>query len=155
MKLTKPWGRAPKGKPCKFFRVIDDGKPVAPLPYRAMMALPDQDRVGAEAVADWMVDGDYVVYVCEDGEYAALAMRDGEPRLWTTSGINVKGENARAMVGPDADFDTCLPDAWMARGVVMLRDAERMFPEIHWTLEWDADALNVEGRDCSRNLKTK
>jgi hypothetical protein len=151
MNIEKPWGRARTGKPFTFYQT-PDGKAVNPLPHGQLISMADTPKVAEIPTPDWMSNGDYVVYHTDEG-FAATAVRDGIPHLWTTTGIDCKGNNARVMVGPDFAWDTCTPQGWIDRGVALLRDAERMFPELQWAIEWDTDGALGEGRDCSLNLK--
>jgi len=152
MEIRQPFGRARTGKPFKFYRTAD-GKAINPLPFGQLISMVDMQKVAEIPVPDWMADGDYIVYHTDEGEFAAVAMRDGIPHFWTTTDIDVQGNNALAMAGAEFAWDTCTPQGWINRGVALLRDAERMFPELQWAIEWDAPDLNSEGRDSSRNLK--
>ncbi len=154
MKIDKPWGRTPHDKRLKFFRAMD-GKIVAPLPAKAVMTKGDEEKLTEIKTPDWMALGDYVVYSTKNGEYAVTAVRDEVPHLWTTEGVDCHGNNAKVMVGPDFDWETCLPRGWIARTVALLRDAERMFPELEWAIEWDAPELRASGSECSQNMKGK
>jgi len=150
--------RVPKGEPgIQFFRDVEGDVAVLKVGTEIDRISRSEAQLRELEMPEWVAGGDYTVFALEGeyaGEFVIVALRDGEHVLWTTMSVRAKGDAAHHLMGPDFDWGLATtPKAWIWQAVKALRDAENMFPELQWAIEWDAVDLGLEGRECSLNLK--
>jgi len=150
--------RVPKGEPgIQFFRDVEGDVAVLRVGEEIDQISRSEAQLRNLVLPEWTAGGDYTVFALEGehaGEFIIVALRDGEHVLWGTMGMRARGDAARHLMGPDFNWGLATsPKAWIQQGVEVFRDAENMFPELQWAIEWDAVDLGLEGRECSMNLK--